>query len=145
MRPRRDPDPADVDLAVPLEIVCSIVALARRFDLKGGSTDPGAGAMDDDDVAAIFEDRTSDAVETELRSAISDLPEDQQIDLVALLWLGRDDGTTDDWDETRRAAADQHNERTADYICGTPLLADHLLSGLEAIGRDCSASEAEQL
>lgn len=145
MPTRREPAPADVVLSVPLETVCRIVATARRFDLKGGSTDPGARALDDDDVAAVFEDRASDPVETELRSAISDLAEDQQADLVALVWLGRDDGTAEDWEETRRLAAIQHNDRTADYLCGTPLLADHLRAGLDAIGRDCSAVEADQL
>jgi hypothetical protein len=145
MTTRREPDPTDVVLSVPVETVCRIIGTARRFDLKGGSTDPGARALDDDDVAAVFEDRASDPVENELRSVISDLADDQQVDLVALVWLGRDDGTSEDWEETRRTAAVQHTDRTADYLCGTPLLADHLRAGLEAIGRDCTDVEADQL
>jgi hypothetical protein len=54
------------------------------------------------------------------------LNEDEQIDLVALAWLGRGDGTIDDWDELRAEAARAHNKRTAAYLPGMPLLADHL-------------------
>lgn len=142
---RRDPDPTDVELSVPLETVCRIVQKARQFDLKVGSTDPSARAMDDDEMAAVFEDRPSDAVGTELRSAISDLSDDQQVDLVALAWLGREGGTAEDWEDTRQAAADRHSARTADYLCGTPLLADHIAAGLEALGRSCAEVETDQL
>jgi hypothetical protein len=42
-----------------------------------------------------------DPVADEIRGFIGALNEDEQIDLVALAWLGRGDGTIDDWDELR--------------------------------------------
>lgn len=145
MTKTRDPEPDLVDLSIPVEDVCRIIELAQRFDLKVGNSDPTAGALDDEDEAAVFEHRPSDPVEIELRSAIADLSDDQKIDLVTLLWIGRDDGTAEDWKETRSTAAGEHNDRTADYLCGTPLLADHLLAGLDAVGRDCSAVRTDRL
>lgn len=52
-------------------------------------------------------------------SLISVLSLDEQIDLVALHWIGRDDGQAGDWQEVRRQA-DAHNEHTAGYLCGNP-------------------------
>jgi hypothetical protein len=37
------------------------------------------------------------------------LNEDEQIDLVALMWLGRGDGTIDEWEDLRSQAAERRN------------------------------------
>lgn len=133
-----DPDETLIDLSLPLETICMVIAKAREFDVKEGSTDPDASALDDDDIpAAALEDRPSDPVEQELRELISDLSEDGQIDLVALMWLGRDEGSVEDWAELRENAAQAHNEHTAGYLCGTPLLPDYLEAGLSVAGLDC--------
>jgi len=142
-----DTDPATrPDLAVPLDTVCYIIEKAREFDVKAGSTDPDAPDIYDDDVdAAVLEDRPSDPVESELRSVIRDLSEDAQIDLVTLMWLGRDDGSADEWDEVRQIATDEHNTHTAKYLVGTPLLSVHLEAGLEIIGISCAGERTTQV
>ena len=71
---------------------------------------------------------------SELVSTINDLEPDQQISLVALMWLGRGDYTFDEWNEALAQAADVHNERTADYLIATPLLSDYLEEGLSIHG-----------
>ncbi len=58
-------------------------------------------------------------------------------DLVALTWLGRGDGTIDEWDDLRQEAAWLHNNRTAAYPLGKPMLADHLEEGLSQFGCSC--------
>ncbi len=55
--------------------------------------------------------------------------QDEQIDLVALAWLGRDGTGAGDWPDSRREAARAHNERTAGYLLGMPMLADFLEEG----------------
>jgi hypothetical protein len=133
--PAEDPP----ELALGLDTIARIVLLAREFDVKVGSSDPDADPVDDDDVdAAVIEDRPSDPVRAELTSIISDLDIDAQTDLVALMWLGRDDLGRDDWDDTRATAMDEHNDRTAAYLLGTPLLADYIEAGLEVLGLDLS-------
>lgn len=134
---RQTPDIEPPEIRVPLDTVCFIIEKAREFNVKAGSSDPSASPLDDDDVdAAVLEDRPSDPVEKELRSFISDLTDGAQIDLVAIMWLGRSDGP-DDWDEAKTIASQEHNDRTAQYLVGTPLLADYLEEGLEAIGLTC--------
>ncbi|MDE3238860.1 MAG: DUF3775 domain-containing protein [Paracoccaceae bacterium] len=125
-----------VQLSLPSDFLCLLIAKARQMQGKTGSTDPSASELDDDDMElSAMEDRPSDPVEEEVRSLIDDLPEDEQIELVALMWYGRGDG---DWAELHALATQEHTPETADYLCGTPLLADYLMEGAAAFGLDCT-------
>ena len=73
------------------------------------------------------------------------MSEDEQIDLVALAWLGRDDYSAVDWPEVRQEAASAHNRRTAQYLLGMPLLGDFLEEGLSMLGYSCEEFEIERL
>lgn len=138
-RSRQTPDFDAPELSIPLDTICFLIEKAREFDVKAGASDPDPDAMDDDDGdAVVLEDRPSDPVEHEMRSLISSLSEDAQIDLVALMWLGRDDGSPEDWDDLRQTAAEEHNRHTARYLLGTPLLSDHLEAGMDILGLDCA-------
>ena len=145
-----DPEmPADEEgatLTISPEKVCFIIMKAREFDAKDEVTepDPGSNPSDDKD-AAVLEDHNDDPVVEELRSLINSLSEDEQIDLVALTWLGRDDYGASDWPTVREEAARAHNERTADYLLGTPLLGDFLEEGLSLLGRSCEEFEIGRL
>ena len=63
--------------------------------------------------------------------------------LVALTWLGRGDGDIENWDELRAEAARAHNKRTATYLLGMPMLADHLEEALSKFGH--SSEEVEEI
>lgn len=137
---------AEPELAVPLATVCFIIMKAREFDAKDEVTDPDPGSNPTDDhSAAVLEDHADDPSQEELKSLISELSVDAQIDLVALMWLGRGDYSADDWASVRQEAADAHNEYTASYLCGTPLLADHLADGLSALDYSCADYERAHL
>jgi hypothetical protein len=75
-----------------------------------------------------------DPAYAELKATIDDLEPDQQVSLVGLMWLGRGDYTLDEWARALEDAGENWNERTADYLIGTPLLADYLTEGLEQLG-----------
>jgi hypothetical protein len=118
--------------------VCFFIVKAREFDVKDVVTDPDSGSNPADDaMLSVLEDHRDDPTYQELRSFISALTEDEQIDLVALTWLGRGDGTIDEWDELRQEAVRLHNNRTAAYLLGKPMLADHLAEGLSQFGLSC--------
>ena len=76
-------------------------------------------------------DYGGDPYYVELKSTIEDLEPDQQISLVALMWLGRGNYTLDRWDTALEQAEYSWNDHTADYLIGTSLLADYLAEGLE--------------
>jgi hypothetical protein len=143
---REVPLDLDRELTISTEKVCFIVVKAREFDVKDVLTepDPGSNAPDDHEVA-VLEDHSDDPVQQELTAFINALTEDEQVDLVALTWLGRDDHEASDWAEVRDEAAREHNRRTARYLLGMPLLADFLEAGLSLLGRSCNEFEAGRL
>ena len=130
------------DLAISAEKVAAILAKARRFDVKDVVTDPDSGSNASDAMLSVLEDHRDDPVRIELTAMIRGLNEDEQIDLVALAWLGRGDGELDDWDDIRAEASRAHNKRTAEYLLGIPLLGDLLEEGLALFGH--SLEEFEQ-
>jgi len=125
-------------LVISRDKVCFFILKAREFDVKDVVTDPDSGSnAADDAMISVLEDHRDDPTQQELRAFIGALTEDEQIDLVALTWLGRGDGTIDEWDQLRAEAARLHNNRTAAYLLGKPMLADHLEEGLAQFGYYC--------
>ena len=125
-------------LSISPKKVCFFIVKAREFDVKDVVTDPDSGSNPADDaMIAVLEDHSDDPTHQELRSFIDALTEDEQVDLVALTWLGRGDGTIDEWDELREEAARLHNNRTAAYLLAKPMLSDHLEEGLSQFGCSC--------
>ncbi|MCS4000280.1 hypothetical protein M2190_006679 [Bradyrhizobium japonicum] len=70
------------------------------------------------------------------------LNEDEQLDLVTLMWLGRGDGELEEWDDLRARAAEARGEyknprrETVQYLLGEPMLGDLLADGMDELGID---------
>ncbi len=141
------PDVISPELSVSSDKICYIIAKAREFDAKDLATIPDeASNPSDDHMVEVLEDRPSeDAVLQELRSLIADMSDDEQIDLVALAWLGRGDAGVEGWQELRSEAARAHNRRTAAYLLAMPLLPTYLQDGLAQLGLSCEDFERENL
>ena len=113
--------------------VARVIIRARELDAKTARWDmPGDVAEAD----SILESRPSDATEDELRSYIADLNADEQAALVAIMWIGRETFSAEDFDEAVETAKNERTSPTEDYLLGNPLLSDYLISGLEALGYD---------
>lgn len=145
-----EPGPEEMPvLSISAEKVCFIIVKAREFDAKDSLTEPDAGSnSSDDNMISVLEDHGDDPVQEELTAFISGLAEDEQVDLVALAWLGRDDNTIEDWESLREEAQRAHSSRktqTAEYLLGMPLLSDYLEEGLAQFGQSCADIEAERL
>jgi Protein of unknown function (DUF3775) len=123
------------ELAISADKVGFLIEKMREFDVKEADSDPDSGSNGaDDNMIDVLEDNGDDPVVREITGFIDAMDEDEQIDLVALMRLGRGDGTIEDWDELRREAADGRNKRTARYLLGEPLVSDYLAEGLDAFG-----------
>lgn len=81
----------------------------------------------------VVADFGGDPYYQELKTTINDLEPDQQISLVALMWVGRGDFSMTEWTEALQDAEEGWTDHTADYLIGTSLLADYLAEGLEQI------------
>jgi hypothetical protein len=116
------------------ETVRFIIERTQEFQIKDAASMPeDAIAPDDDWLDHVQEAHGDDAVYQELKTTIEDLEPDQQMTLVALMWVGRGDFDADEWDSALEQARESWNERTAEYLIGTPLLADYLAEGLEEV------------
>ena len=115
------------------ETVGYIANMAREFHTQEHVLIPGQPLDDIDEwqVEALA-DHQDDPIYSEMKTAIEDLEPDQQVQLVALMWLGR--GSFSDWDSAIEEARDNWNSQTADYLIGTPLLSDYLGEGLNQVG-----------
>jgi hypothetical protein len=126
------------ELSISEQKLCFIIAKAREFDVKDVVTDPDdASNATDDAMISVLEDHKDDPVVQELVAVIYAMSEDEQVDLVTLTWLGRGDGTIEDWSELRAEAARAHNRRTASYLLGIPLLSDYLEEAISQFGISC--------
>ena len=83
---------AAAELTISSEKVFYIIVKAREFDEKVAPTDPDSGSnpTDDRDVD-VLEAQGDDPTLQELEAALTMLNIDEQLDLIALTWLGRGD------------------------------------------------------
>lgn len=128
--------------------VCFVIVKAREFDAKVDVEEPDPGDNPTDTGSReILQDYADDSTLQELRAFVDDLNEDEQIDLVALMWVGRGDYDASEWDDAREEAIrarDEHGH-TADYLVGAPMLGDLLEEGLSQFGLSCGDVETAHL
>jgi len=138
-----DDDDDVIELGISLEKVRYIIVKARQFDAKEDDSDPDEGSnATDDGEADVLEDKPEeDAVQTELINFINGLTEEEQVNLVALAWVGRGTYDIEEWDDAIDTARTEHNKRTGQYLLGLPLLGDYLAEGLEAFDEDFDDEE----
>ena len=133
------PDESELpDLGINPEKVCHVIVKARQFDVKEGPTDPDSGSNPTDDgMRDVLEDTPDDPTYRELVAFIRAMDEEEQIWLVALAWIGRGTYDAKELSEALRVAREEHNDRTAQYLLGLPLLGDYLEEGLAAFDHNC--------
>ncbi len=120
--------------------VAYVAILAREIDVKVAPWD-SEGDDQDSDGGAVLEAHADDPVILQFKEFIDGLNEDEQANLVAVMWIGRDTFTADDLEEAIDTARAESINNTGDYLMGVPLLADYLESGLEALGIDPEEEE----
>lgn len=132
------------ELALSTEQAFYIVVKAREFDEKvaPAEADPGSNPSDDKDVD-VLEDYADDPTFQELNSALTSLNVDEQLDLVALMWLGRGDFAS--FGEARQQAADMSDKHISTYLVGTPQLGDFIEEGLAQLGISLEEFEINRL
>lgn len=143
----------DAMLNIKPETVCHVIFRDRQLQ-SGVPT-----ALNDDDVweppkdpideANLEQDSAGDepAPDTaydELAAFISELPDDDQCELIALAWLGRGDGSKVDWESLVNLANERRTAHTSEYLLGMPLLSDYLVEALALFDIACEDFEDEQ-
>lgn len=123
------------ELGISTEKVGFLIEKARQFDVKEAASDPDSGSNGaDDDMVDVLQDNGEDPVVREITGFINALSEDEQVDLVALMRLGRGDASIEEWGDLREEAGGQRDRHTARYLLGEPMLGDLLAQGLDEFG-----------
>lgn len=108
-----------------------LIQEARMFDAREGLCDPDSGSNGSDDgMVDVLESGGENATYDEMMEFIRSLDEEEQVNLVALAWLGRGTYGVAEWDEAIAEARRAHNRRTAEYLTSLPKLGDYLEEGL---------------
>lgn len=120
--------------------VCFLIVKARQFESALEVADTESADMRNvEEGTDQPADYAEDPVYQEVAAFVDGLNEDEQIDLVALMWTGRGDYGAEEWNsavEEARRARDEHGH-TASYLLGAPLVADYLEEGLSQFGQTC--------
>lgn len=127
-------------LTMDIDKIRHVIAQARVFDAAIETDDDdddelpahGPHTVDEELDETVEDSLDGDPVYDEIRDFINDLNEDEQVQLVALAWVGRGSFSVDEWEDAVNEAGEEHNERTAEYLLGMPLLSDYLSEGLAA-------------
>jgi uncharacterized protein DUF3775 len=75
----------------------------------------------------VLEEDADNPVQEELEEALDALNVDEQLDLIALTWLGR--GEYSSFAEAREEASDMRDKHITEHLIGTPKLADFWKKG----------------
>jgi hypothetical protein len=133
-------------LEIAPEKVAHIIVKAREYDAKVGAWDDSASAGNAaEEPDSILEDYANDPTRAELASFINALNIDEQVNLVALAWLGRGTFTAEEFDEAVETARSERVVSTSRYLLGMPLLADYLEEGLDKLGISVEDAENDVL
>ncbi len=131
---------------ISLEKAGYIIVKAREFGAKVEPDDPESGSNPSDDRGIdVLEDFADDPTREELMGALQALNDDESLDLVAVVWIGRGSFDRDEWHEARSQAKEIPQADRARYLIGTPMLGDYLEQGLAAFGLSCGETEAAHL
>lgn len=127
---------------IALDKVCELILRARAIDVKEGITDPASGSNPIDDGSIdMLTSSPDDTTEDEFRDVIAGLNDDERIDLIALVYIGRGDLEPEEWGSAVRLAREREaasSVSTVDWLLGIPNLADLWDEGLNAMGRSCA-------
>lgn len=132
-----------VQLTISQEKVAYVIIKAREFDAKVDAWNDPSDVQENDPSDAILENYANDPVRREAATFISELNVDEQVELVAIAWLGRGTFEVEEFDEARNTAREERVNSTADYLLGLPLLADYLADGLDKLGYSVEAAEED--
>ena len=125
-------------LNVNPDTVCFLLSRARVFHSKEDVVLPDEPDNSTDNWAMqMLADHAGDYLFDEFKATMKDLEPDQQQEVIALMWLGRGEFSSEEWTAAVREARDNWTENTAEYLIAHPMVAEHLLEGLNMLGYSC--------
>lgn len=122
-------------------LVCWIIERVQEFHAQEDVAIHEDPEVPDDDWGLVgmagMHEYVDDPVYQEIKTNIDELEPQQQVALVALMWMGRGDFDANEWDLAFSEAKSSWTTHTADYLMATPLVSDYIAEGLSMLGYSC--------
>ena len=127
------------ELNINPEKVCDLVEMGRELaGLTISTAGDGTNTGDDSPLETLAEpSEGKDPRRREMVAYIGALDAEEQVNLLALILLGRGDFALDEWEDALLTARDSIEDKSADFLIGDPALPGYLLEGLEAFDERC--------
>lgn len=134
-------DISKIQLNISSETVCYIILKAHEFHAKEAVSFPEKirDSENEYDGLQILADHMDDMTFLEIQKIIEDLEPDQKVDLLALMYVGREDYDMEDWEGARKEARNNMAPRLAEYLFAKPMIADYLERALGQLGLSCNS------
>jgi hypothetical protein len=125
------------DIELNRDTIQFLIEKAHEFHTREDvEFDEEPDIANDDWSSQVTASYVADPYYQELITTINDLEPDQQVRLVALMWVGRGDFSSDEWKAAVNQAEESWNENTAEYLVGASMLSDYLSEGLEQLAEE---------
>jgi hypothetical protein len=124
------------ELSIDPTYLRHLIVKVRAFMGKESTDipDDASNPIDDALPPSALQDEEDDLSREEVIEEIRGLNPRQQAELVALMWLGREDGEAEEWEDLVTRALERREVPTENYLLDHPLLAEHWLDGMERLG-----------
>lgn len=122
------------ELTISPDYIGMLAVKVRAIMGTEGVVRPEPGSNPTDDPIAGIQDLPEYQRREEITAELSGLNKREQAELVALMWIGREDGAPEEWEELVERAMDSPEISPPGYLLEHPLVAEYWLSGLEQLG-----------
>ena len=119
------------------DYLARLIVKVQGLQAQSAEVDVASGSNPaDEDMRSALEAAPDDLTRREIIAEIAGLNDRQQAELVALMWIGREDAEPEEWDQTIELARSLKDQPTPQYLLRHPLVANEWLAGAERLGID---------
>jgi hypothetical protein len=129
-----------ITLSLPSDYLQRLIVRVRGLQAREAEVDPmPASNPVDDNMRDAIQDTRGDLTREELREELEGLNERARAELVALMWVGRGDEESENWEALVDMARERMDTPTPQYLLSEPLVGEYWADGAERLGLDLSA------
>ncbi len=126
----------NITLNINPEIIENIISRLSEFYVKEAVVFPEkiSDTEYEYDWSQILATHQDDLTFQEVKNVIDDLEPDQKIDLLALLYIGKEDFDAEEWEMAQQEAKNNLSTDLTEYLFSEPQAAEYLKQGLSQMG-----------
>jgi hypothetical protein len=125
------------ELRINPDKVCQLIEAAQELAGRVPSTAGDRTTTGDDSPLTFIEERDDDPTRQQMVEMIAGMNVEEQVDLLALVYIGRGDFDLATWDDALEEARTRIDVGDPDFMIGDIDLPAYLRDALDAFGKTC--------